>query len=119
MRTRLLLFVEGRRDKVMLETWFPLELQSHAIDVILMDGLQSEGSLVPVYESLLSGIGIPFVVLTDKRQRREDGDSGGDRDRLWRAPSTVEDGRSRAAREVIPYEDSLFLIRDDAYRHFA
>jgi hypothetical protein len=122
MRTRLLLFVEGDRDKVMLETWFPLELQANGIDVISMDGLHNEGSLVPIYEALLSKFGIPFFLLTDKRKRRREGDSGGDVDRLWKATASfrrVEDGGIRADRAAIIEEDGLYLICYDAYKHFS
>lgn len=122
MRTRLLLFVEGDRDKVMLETWFPLELQAYGIYVISMDGLYNERSLVPIYEVLLTKMGMPFFVLTDKRKRRKDGDSGGDLDRLWEATSplrSVDGGGIRADRGEITEEDGLYLICDDAYEHAA
>lgn len=122
MRTRLLLFVEGDRDKVMIETWFPLELQAHGIHVISMDGLNNESSLVPFYEELLSAIDMPFFVLTDRRKRRESTDSGGDIDRLLKATTSfrsAEDGAIRAGHAAIREEDGLYLICDAAYEFFA
>lgn len=122
MRTRLMLFVEGDRDKVTLETWFPVELRAHGIHVISMDGLNNEASLVPFYEAMLSQLGKPFVVLTDKRKQRSRGDSGGQLDQLHKATSplrSVDGGGVRALRIEIKYEDGLYLIDDRAYQNFA
>ena len=122
MRTRLLLFVEGDRDKVTLETWFPVELQAHGIHVISMDGLKNEASLVPFYEDMLSQLGKPFVVLTDKRKDRGEGDSRRGTDRLWKATSSLrsaDGGGVRALRIAISHEDGLYLICEEAYSEFA
>ena len=122
MRIQLLLFVEGERDKVTLETWFPDELTAHGIAVMPMDGLYNESSLIPFYKDILSRIEKPFVVLADKGDLKERADSRSDLDQFWKEMTSLRRARHGgipAKRFKISHPDGLYLIDDRAYAEFA